>query len=126
MTDLVNHPAHYTQHPSGVECIEISEHLPANLANAFKYLWRSGLKGGADDAKRDLDKALFYLRRELSLQETGREPPLERFLAHNEDPLMTLILGAGLRDMDDALVIAEEMLTDRIELEDDSAKGGAQ
>ena len=26
MTDPVNHPPHYTQHPSGVECIQITAH----------------------------------------------------------------------------------------------------
>ena len=25
--DNVNHPAHYNQHPSGVECIEVVEHI---------------------------------------------------------------------------------------------------
>ena len=25
--DAVNHPKHYTSHPSGVECIAITEHM---------------------------------------------------------------------------------------------------
>lgn len=39
--DNVNHPKHYNSHPSGVECIEIVEHLPFNIGSAIKYLWRS-------------------------------------------------------------------------------------
>jgi hypothetical protein len=27
MNDPVNHPKHYTEHPSGIECIEITEHM---------------------------------------------------------------------------------------------------
>ena len=43
MSDTVNHPAHYNTHPSGVECIEITEHFNFNIGNAIKYLWRAGL-----------------------------------------------------------------------------------
>jgi hypothetical protein len=42
--DAVN-PAHYRSHPSGVECIQITEHMNFNLGNATKYIWRSSLKG---------------------------------------------------------------------------------
>jgi hypothetical protein len=62
MTDVVNHPKHYTQHPSGLEAIEICEHLSFNIGNAVKYCWRAGLKG--QDATEDLRKALWYLKRE--------------------------------------------------------------
>ena len=50
--DPINHPPHYTQHPSGVECITITEHYNFNVGNAIKYLWRAGLKDGADAAER--------------------------------------------------------------------------
>ena len=36
MPDPVNAPAHYTGHPSGVECIEIIEHMSFCLGNALK------------------------------------------------------------------------------------------
>ena len=52
--DNINHPQHYTSHPSGVECIDIIEHYPFNIGNAIKYLWRAGRKG---DAIEDLEKA---------------------------------------------------------------------
>ena len=59
--DPINHPAHYTSHPSGVECIQITEHFPFNVGNAIKYLWRAGLK---DDGLEDLAKAEWYCKRE--------------------------------------------------------------
>ncbi|WP_295442021.1 DUF3310 domain-containing protein [uncultured Thiodictyon sp.] len=62
MNDPVEHPAHYTAHPSGVECIQIAEHMNFCLGNALKYLWRAGLKG---DAVEDLEKARWYIAREI-------------------------------------------------------------
>ncbi len=60
--DMVNHPPHYTNHPSGVECIQITEHMNFCLGSALKYLWRAGLKG---DAIEDLEKAKWYIEREI-------------------------------------------------------------
>ena len=62
--DPVNHPSHYTDHPSGVECIEITQHFNFNLGNAIKYIWRSGIKAG-NTAEQDLMKARFYINQEL-------------------------------------------------------------
>lgn len=59
----VDHPSHYTTHPSGVECIEIAEHMSFNLGNAIKYTWRAGLK--TPDAIKDLKKAAWYVNREI-------------------------------------------------------------
>ena len=61
--DPVNHPSHYTDHPSGVECIQITEHMGFNLGNALKYIWRCDLKA---DAIEDLKKARWYIDRELA------------------------------------------------------------
>ena len=63
INDPVN-PDHYRSHPSGVECIQIIEHMNFNLGNTIKYVWRAGLK--TDNPAEDLKKALWYLRRELS------------------------------------------------------------
>jgi hypothetical protein len=60
--DPVNHPKHYTQHPSGVECIQITEHMGFNLGNAVKYIWRADLK---HDAIEDMEKAVWYIQREI-------------------------------------------------------------
>jgi len=60
--DPVNHPKHYTSHPSGAECIQITEHMNFCLGNAIKYIWRADLK---HDAVEDLKKAVFYINREI-------------------------------------------------------------
>ena len=68
MHDPVNHPSHYTSHPArcgcgqSIECIQITEHMNFCLGNAVKYIWRAGLKG---DAVEDLQKAHFYIEREI-------------------------------------------------------------
>lgn len=61
--DAVNNPSHYTSHPSGIECIQITEHMGFNLGNALKYIWRCDLK---HDAIEDLEKSRFYIDREIS------------------------------------------------------------
>ena len=60
--DPVNHPKHYTEHPSGIECIQITEHMSFTLGNAIKYIWRADLKG---DSIQDLEKAKWYIDREI-------------------------------------------------------------
>ena len=67
MVDIINHPAHYTQHPSGIECIQITEHMGFNLGNVVKYVWRADLKH--EDTLEDLKKAAWYLRREIAKRE---------------------------------------------------------
>ena len=62
MTDPVNNPVHYTDHPSGIECIQITEHMNFNLGNAIKYIWRAALKGKQME---DLKKAAWYVNREI-------------------------------------------------------------
>lgn len=65
MSDMVNRPPHYTSHPSGIECIEITEHMSFLMGNAMKYLWRADLKNGTEDLK----KAKWYIDRELKKRE---------------------------------------------------------
>lgn len=60
--DPVNRPPHYTGHPSGIECIQVTEHMGFNLGNATKYIWRCDLK---IDAIEDLKKAAWYIDREI-------------------------------------------------------------
>lgn len=72
MPDPVNHPDHYRSHPSGVECIAITEHMNFNLGNAMKYIWRAGLKDS--DPTQDLQKARWYVEREISrLSQAARD-----------------------------------------------------
>lgn len=61
-SDPIN-PSHYKNHPSGVECIQITEWMNFNLGNAVKYIWRAGDKGAQID---DLKKARWYLDREIA------------------------------------------------------------
>lgn len=68
--DKVNHPKHYTSHPSGIECIDVIEHMTLCTGNAVKYLWRAGQKreeGMTDLEKQieDLKKADWYIKREI-------------------------------------------------------------
>lgn len=60
--DPINNPKHYTSHPSGIECIEVTEHMSFNLGNAIKYLWRADEKGAP---LQDLQKAAWYINREI-------------------------------------------------------------
>jgi hypothetical protein len=60
--DPINHPKHYTSHPSGIECIQVTQYMNFCVGNAIKYLWRAGLKGNAID---DLKKARWYIDCEI-------------------------------------------------------------
>lgn len=60
--DPVNRPVHYTSHPSGIECIQITEHMSFTVGNALKYIWRADLKNGIED----LEKAKWYIEREIA------------------------------------------------------------
>lgn len=62
--DQVNHPKHYTSHPSGVEALQITRHMNFNLGNAMKYIWRAGIKS-EDKHLEDLEKAIFYIQDEI-------------------------------------------------------------
>ena len=66
MTDLVNHPPHYTQ--GGIECIEAIEAAltPEEFCgyckgNVIKYVWREQHKGATES----LLKAIWYMQRLL-------------------------------------------------------------
>lgn len=60
--DPVSHPKHYTSHPSGIECIQITRHMNFNIGNAIKYIWRAEEKG---DIIQDYEKAIWYLKDEI-------------------------------------------------------------
>ena len=64
ITEVVNHPSHYKS-ASGLECIDVIEAfgLGFRIGNACKYLLRAGKKG---DAATDLEKARWYIDRELT------------------------------------------------------------
>ena len=66
--DKVNHPSHYTwlKEKAGIEVINITRWLPADISNAVKYLLRQGHKheeGMSDNQKaiEDCKKAIWYI-----------------------------------------------------------------
>lgn len=83
MTDLVNHPPHYTGHPSGIEAIQVTRHMNFNLGNAMKYIWRAGKKGSEIQ---DLQKAMFYLADEIRrLEGVPNHMEADRVIAYIEE-----------------------------------------
>ena len=74
MTDMINHPPHYTNSPAKcecgrtIECIDVTRHMGFSLGNAVKYIWRSDLKGAAIE---DLRKAEFYIKDEIAKREAA-------------------------------------------------------
>ena len=78
MIDNVNSPKHYTQHPSGIECIEITRHHDFCTGNAIKYLWRAGLKtdpsmSDIDKEIEDLEKANWYINDKVKQLKNKRD-----------------------------------------------------
>ena len=66
-SDNVNHPTHYTSHPSGIEAIEVTRWLSFDLGNSVKYILRFSAaqpKGGQPNIE-DLKKARWYLDDEI-------------------------------------------------------------
>ena len=63
--DSVAHPKHYTW-LKGVEAIDLCEQMNYNLGAAIKYIVRCDHKG---NWKKDLEKALWYLNREIARRE---------------------------------------------------------
>ena len=63
----INHPEWYNKNPSGIECIDVARHYCFSIGNAFKYLWRAGLKTDSNLSDRqkeieDLEKAIWYIK----------------------------------------------------------------
>lgn len=76
MHDPVNKPTHYCSHPSGIECIQVTEHMNFCIGNAIKYMWRAGLKSEeglhqSDKTIEDLEKAIWYISREIQRIESN-------------------------------------------------------
>ena len=70
MSDPVHNPSHYKS--GGIEVIDVIEAFNLNfrLANVIKYVLRAGRKG---DALEDLEKAAWYLDREIDKLEEQAE-----------------------------------------------------
>ena len=70
--DPVTNPSHY-QTKAGLEAIDVIDsffHDSFHLGNVFKYLARAGKKG---DYVEDLQKAAWYLEREIDRANTDKK-----------------------------------------------------
>jgi hypothetical protein len=70
--ELVNHPKHYGGKDNPYEAIKVIEawDLGFCLGNTVKYISRAGKK---DDTIQELEKALWYLKREIKKQKDGKK-----------------------------------------------------
>ena len=72
--DMISHPPHYTNAgtecsycKTPIECIDVTRHMPFNIGNAMKYLWRYRDKNGIEDLK----KAMWYIDDTIKMLEKG-------------------------------------------------------
>ena len=101
--DNVNHPKHYTQNPSGVECFDIASRCDFARGNCIKYIWRHMDKGTPVE---DLKKALWYLDR-CDNNSAGWCPEIEKISVDQ----FGLIIAAVYFGQNK---IARELINDRI------------
>lgn len=66
LNDPVEHPQHYTSHPSGIEVIELTRHMNFNLGNVVKYVLRAD---HTETPILSLRKAAWYLKDEIDRRE---------------------------------------------------------
>lgn len=72
--DNIN-PKHYRNHPSGVECIQVTRHMNFNIGNAVKYLWRHKDKNvNVETQIEDLEKAVWYINDEIQKLRNHKQP----------------------------------------------------
>lgn len=71
MTDMINHPKHYTQASVHLEPIDILRHAPFDLGNCLKYILRAGHKG---DALEDWKKAQKYIYWAMESHDKNSQP----------------------------------------------------
>ena len=119
MIDIINQPPHYTEHPSKIECIEITRHLDFNRGCAIKYLWRCGKK---DSVNQELKKAIWYLNDEINNgfgdvnysfntnnKITDKLDTLALYQTDQERKLFNLIIFGAHRHLQQAIKIIEGM-----------------
>lgn len=72
MSEQINHPKYYGGGDNPYEAIKVIEawELGFNLGNALKYISRAGKKD-ADTTIQDLEKARWYLDREIQKLKQG-------------------------------------------------------
>lgn len=78
MNDPVQSPSHYTGHPSGIECWQITAHLPHAMAAAFEYVWRYREKNGAQDLQKALKWCEFERKARTEITTRAHVPEIAR------------------------------------------------
>ena len=75
--EAIDHPEHYGGAENPYEAIKVIEawQLGFHLGNCVKYLSRAGKKDAAKTIE-DLEKAAWYLRREIENRKKLKETPL--------------------------------------------------
>ena len=70
--EMVNHPSHYGGEGNPYEAIKVIEAwgLGFCLGNTVKYISRAGKK---DEVIQELEKALWYLQREINKLKDGKK-----------------------------------------------------
>ncbi|MEM7196699.1 MAG: hypothetical protein AAF402_17370 [Pseudomonadota bacterium] len=86
----MSEPEHYKWHPTGIQCRDVVEHFPANLASAIEYIWRCDYKH--DDPIEDLEKAIAKIQREIELRRGKND---RTYTAVEIEPFVEII-GRGL------------------------------
>lgn len=78
---MINHPSHYGGGENVYEVIKIIEHYKLNFCkgNVLKYLLRAGKKFD-DKELEDLEKALWYLQREVDNVKNEKTEKLNKCL----------------------------------------------
>lgn len=87
MTDVVNHPSHYTKY-KGLEIIDLTRQMDFNLGNAVKYIARAGLKDPSTEIQ-DLEKAIWYVEDEIVWMDNP-------FVNHTRYGTLPIVLSAQL------------------------------
>lgn len=84
INDNVNHPSHYTD--GKIEVIDFIEDKGLNFhrGNAVKYIARAGKKDKFKEIE-DLEKAAWYINREIERLKRLKEEDCEEFLKNFEE-----------------------------------------
>lgn len=84
MNENVNHPSHYTD--GKIEVIDFIEEKGLNFhrGNAVKYIARAGKKDKFKEVE-DLEKAAWYINREIERLKRLKEEDCEEFLKNFEE-----------------------------------------
>ena len=72
MSDMVNHPSHYTDDSTEVIDFIEDKRLNYHRGNAVKYICRAGKKDPAKEVE-DLQKAIWYINREIQRLEAQKQ-----------------------------------------------------